>query len=320
MPLSDQEQRCIEKACNFLAITEGGTWEAVSYPTELFPQEKTPEVVVTNGTMTAAIEVKRLTGDAMSQVYSESLFSNEKYLTPPCGGYYSLEPPVDFRLPLSLPQRKYLKKQIAQEAPALKPEESGVVLVPRKGHIALASENEPSMIHCLHSTQYGELLSPVVSKIRGRYMLIDEGCEHSFFTDDGRKAFQNIVVEACERRLRNGDASHFTWQEEWRLTRGKEAETSEDEGDGVWIIAVTEAREVRDSVKECMEVVLESALAKFASKKWGDVQIIVLESSTYAPADFVIGAVSSAEAGDLTKVDYVLLVDSDKLIECYPRT
>ena len=30
-------------------------------------------------------------------------------------------------------------------------------------------------IHCLHSTQYGELLSPVVSKVRGRYMLIDEG-------------------------------------------------------------------------------------------------------------------------------------------------
>ena len=320
MPLTDQEQSCIEKACAFLATTARGTWEIKSYPTELFPQEKTPEVVVTNGTKDAAIEVKRLTGDAMSQVCRESLLSNEKYLAPPCGGYYSLEPPVDLRLPVPSQLRKHLKKQIAVVAPALKPEESGVVLVPREGRISLGSEKETSMIHCSHSTQHSELLYPVVNRIQGRYMLIDEGWEHSFFADDGRKAFQNTVVEACERRLGNGDASPFTWQEEWRLTRGKDAETPEDEGDGVWIIAVTEAREVRDSVTECVEAVLEGAFAKFSSRKWGDVQMIVLESSTYAPADLVIQVVNSAEPGDLATVDYVLLVDSGKLIECYPKT
>jgi len=320
MPLTDQEKTCVDKACAFLAATVGGTWGIESYPTELFPQEKTPEVVVTNGTRTAAIEVKRLTGDVESREYRESLISNEKYLAPPCGGYYSLEPPVDFRLPLPSHLRRHLKKQIAQVAPILKPEEAGFVLVPRQGHISLASENEPSMIHCLHSTQYGELLSPVVCRIKGRYMLVDEGWEHSFFTDVGRKAFQNAVVDACERRLKNGDSSPFTWQEEWRLTRGKDAETPEDEGDGVWIITVTTAREVWGSVQECVDAVLDSALSKFSSKQWGDVQIIILESSTYAPVDMVVHAVNSAEPGDLTRVDYVLLVDSGKLIRCYPKT
>ena len=48
--------------------------------------------------------------------------------------------------------------------------------------------------------------------------------------------------------------------------------------------------------------------------------MIVLESSMYASADMVVQAVKSAEPGDLTKVDYVLLVDSDELIVCYRKT
>lgn len=137
-------------------------------------------MVVTNGTQKAAIEVKRLTGDAISQAYHGSLFSNKKYLTPPCGGYYYRAPPVDLRLPLPAQLRKHLRNQIVQVAPVLKLGESGVVLVPRQGHIALASEKEPSMFSCWYSNQYSELLCPVVSRIRGRYMLIDEGLEHSF--------------------------------------------------------------------------------------------------------------------------------------------
>ncbi|MSQ12005.1 MAG: hypothetical protein EXR48_04850 [Dehalococcoidia bacterium] len=104
------------------------------------------------------------------------------------------------------------------------------------------------------------------------------------------------------------------------MSRVKDAETPEDKEDGVWIMAATEARDVWDSVNECVDAVLEGALAEFSSKKWGDVQIIVLESSTYAPAGIVIQAVNSAEPGDLATVDYVLLVDKGKLIKCYPKT
>ena len=100
MPLSDQEIRCIKLACAHLSSTLGGNWTAESYPDELYPTEPTPEVVVTSGRVKAAIEVKRLTGDSMYQVYKESLLSNQRFLTPSCGGYYTLGPSVGFRLPM----------------------------------------------------------------------------------------------------------------------------------------------------------------------------------------------------------------------------
>jgi len=101
MPPSEQESRCIEHACEFLSLAIGGNWEVEGYLDDLNGSEPTPEVVVTNGTTTAAIEVKRMAGDSAQQAYRQSLFSNQRYLIPSCGGYYWLEPPVDLRLPMN---------------------------------------------------------------------------------------------------------------------------------------------------------------------------------------------------------------------------
>jgi hypothetical protein len=318
MPLSDQENLCVQFTCDYLSSSIGGYWVIESYPDDLHPSEPTPEVIVSNGSVSAAIEVKRLTGDSMSQVYIESLLANQKYLVPSCGGYYTLNPPVDFRLPMAIPLRKLVKKEIERVAPSLNYGESGVIRVPRYGYIALISESGPSFIHCVHGGgPFSELLSPIAERVNGKFMLVDEGLQHSFFTDEGRTAFHDAIVAACERRL-EGDSSTFSWYEEWELTKLKEDDKEEeDEKGGVWIITVTEARNMMESVAECVYTVLTNALRKFV-KRWADLHILALEKSTYAPGQFVTESIASLETDELKDVDLILFIDDGKVIQCYP--
>ncbi|MHA2070024.1 MAG: hypothetical protein ACXABY_37135, partial [Candidatus Thorarchaeota archaeon] len=146
MPLSEQEKHCIEKTCEFLSTAMGGHWTIESYLDELYPEESTPEGIINNGMTTAAVEVKRMTGNAAQQAYRQSLPSNERYLAPSCGGYYWIAPPVDFRLPMSATLRKQVKKEIERVAPSLKPGDKGVLRIPRSGHISFISDRNPPVI------------------------------------------------------------------------------------------------------------------------------------------------------------------------------
>ena len=165
MALSDQESRCVELTCGYLSLTVGGNWIVESYPDELYPTEPTPEVIVTNGSVTAAIEVKRLTGDSNSNAYKESLLSNQKFLRPSCGGYYYLIPPNGFRLPMDINLRRHIKREIERLAPTLRVGEAGAVHVPRKGHIHLISESGPPYIYCNHGGPYSEVMQPLLERL-----------------------------------------------------------------------------------------------------------------------------------------------------------
>ena len=78
---------------------------------DLFPNERTPEGIVTNGALTAAVEVKRLHGDAIWNTYHESLRSLQRSLAPDTGGHWVLIPCDDFRLPTDATTRRRIRKQ-----------------------------------------------------------------------------------------------------------------------------------------------------------------------------------------------------------------
>lgn len=260
--------------------------------------------------------MKRLTGDSIDQAYRESLLSNQKFLVPSYGGYYTLNPPVDFRLPMNINLRRHVKREIERLAPTLRPGEAGAVRVPRKGHISLISQSGPPYVFCTHGGPYSEVMQPLLERINGKFMLVDEGLEHSFFTDEGRSAFYDAVAAACERRLK-GDASPFSWYEEWQLTRLEDEKDDEEDKDGVWIIAVTQARNMRESIAECVHTMLKNALRKFAEKRWADLHLVVLEKSTYAPERLVAEAMAALEPDEVQDVNFVLLVDGDSIVPCY---
>lgn len=317
MPLSEQELHCIELAFQYLTATVGGNWRIESYLDELYPGEPTPEVIATNGSISAAIEVKRLTGDSIYQTYVESLLSNQKFLVPSRGGYYVLIPPVDFRLPMTINLRRLVKREIERLAPTLRPRESGALRIPREGHISLISDVGPPFIYCNHKGPYSELLKPLMERVTGKFMLVDEGLEHSFVTAEGRGAFYDAVVAACERRLK-GDASPFSWYEEWELTRTEGSEEDKDEKDGVWIIATTEARNVAESIAECVYTVLSNALRKFV-KRWADLHLLVLEEAFHAREQLVAQVVAALEPDEVRGVNFILVVVNNKVLKCYPN-
>jgi hypothetical protein len=312
MPITTQEAHCIDLACSHLTAISAGPWHPVDGPSldDLYPSEPTPEVIVTNDRATAAIEVKRLTGDSVFQAYLESIFSLRRSLVPACGGYYWLSPPANFRLPMDLPLRRQVKKEIERLAPMLAEGESGPVRIHREAHIALISESGPPYIHCLH--QSSDLLRPLLDRIEGQFFLVDEGLEHSFVTDQGREAFYEAVAKACRMRLEDNFAP-VTWCEEWELTRG-----DNNDEDGVDMIAVTQARDMDSSVREAVYAMIEKGRSKFVGRRWTDNHVLVLETSILAPMRLVTSAVRALEPEELEDIDLLLLVDHDGLTQCYP--
>lgn len=139
-------------------------------------------------------------------------------------------------------------------------------------------------------------------------MLVDEGLEHSFVTQECKEAFEEAVAAACERRLQ-GNSDPFSWDEEWELKK------VDDEDNGVWIIAVTEARSVLDSVEQCVRAVLDKAMQKFRSKRWADLQIVVLETSALTPRLQAAQAVGTFEPDHRGLIDHFLLVDGEEIAE-----
>jgi hypothetical protein len=95
MPLTPQEQRCLDVSLAVLGDLFGGEWHFSQSLDDIHNSEPSPECLVTNGLIDAAVEVKRLTGDMVLQGYAEALKSLERSLAPSCGGSYMLSPAVD---------------------------------------------------------------------------------------------------------------------------------------------------------------------------------------------------------------------------------
>jgi hypothetical protein len=212
--------------------------------------------------------------------------------------------------------RRHVKREIESLAPTLSPGEVGAVCVPRHGHVSLISESGPPYIHCNHGGPYSELMQPLLERIDGKFMLVDEGLAHSFLTDEGRGSFYDAVAAACERRLK-GDASPFSWYEEWELIRLEDEKDDEEDKDGVWIVTVTEARDMRESVAECVYTMLKNALRKFAEKRWADLHVVVLDKSAYAPECLAAEAMAALDRDEVRDVNFILLVDGDSVVSCY---
>ena len=173
MSLTEQEQKCIDLAHSHLAETYGGIWTVESDLDEEHQSRPTPEVISTNGDKSAAIEVKQLTGDRMQREFEERQLSDETYLTPSCGGYYSLYSPANIRIHGNKKLRRRVKREIDRVAPSLAPEEVDMVLVPRVGRISPMSGSGAPYVHCGHMGPFHPLAQRLGERTGGRFMLVD---------------------------------------------------------------------------------------------------------------------------------------------------
>jgi hypothetical protein len=307
MPMTEQEQRCVDLVCAHLAATEGGAWRVVEHLDEQHPDEPSPEVLLTNGPRTAAVEVKRLTGPADVQQYIESTLSLERYLAPSCGGCYHLEPPFPTSMPLDKKFTRYLKREIERVARDLAVDQTGAIPVPRSGLISMNSDTGGPYIRCMHTWAGDDSLRPVLGRIEGVYLLVDHGPKHTFVTDAGREAFCAAVTAACARR-RAGITGPFEWVEEWPITK---ADDQQQPG-AVWVMATTEV--LPDAAEECVRAMVAKAQAKFTWRRWADLHVVTLDTSIVVPTDQARRAVADLGPTETRGIDLIVLVDRDAVV------
>lgn len=314
MPLTKQEARCIDLGCAFISGQFGGDWKPQSGPTldELYPSKRSPEIIATDGQRTAAIEVKRLTGDSEWNDYRAYRRSLQRSLAPVGGGHYDLVPSIDFRLPMAPPMRRSIKRQIAALAESMRPGDSAAVMIPREAVISQSRDWGDGFFFCCHTSTGQDLAQAVSERIEGAFMLVDEGQrEHEFVTDEGFRAAVDALVDACARRLHDGTAT-AQWQEEWALHRGEDGEGQVD------LVVVTNARDVWAANAEAVDLVLDDALRKFTEQRWADLHVVVLDcDGIVLEPDLVIGAVRAYEAEVLETVDLILLADGNQILEAW---
>lgn len=319
LTLTKQEARCVFAACGYLADRFGGAWEIVPGPTldEQFPETPSPEVIVSNGEATAAVEVKGLHGDSEYLAYSESLTSLARSLAPPGGGHFVLNPAPGVFLPLDLRTRRVLRREIERVAPALGPGDQGVVRIPRSGTISVGRETGAAIATCMHNSA-GGLLAQIESAMgAGSLLLVDEApdhrdlVEHSFITEEARSSFVESVLRAWRKRLAEGSAE-AEWFEEWQLFRGEDGEGSVD------VIATTRARNVSGANQEAVDLVLDSAVRKFEQRRWADHHLVVFDRlGIMLSEEYLLDALASYSADDFANVEIILITDGESVVEAW---
>ena len=123
--------------------------------------------------------------------------------------------------------------------------------------------------------------------ITGYVMLVDfdgpngtSGAQHSLHTDEGKRSFYDTVRQAILRR-EAGDASIFSWNEEWQLFK------HDDVGEpGVWPILRDGAREIRPAISAAIAILISKGEKKFG-EKWADRNVFVLDSTVLGPDGLV---------------------------------
>lgn len=311
MPLSLQELRCIDLACAHLADVYGGTWRTIRDLDKENPSTASPEVEVSNGTATAAIEVKGLTVAELEQ-YDTWKPSLERYLAPACRGQFVLMPCSYFTLPLQNPMMRHLRNEVARVAPTIPPEASGAVLIPRDGYVVLERRNSPGSIHCLHN--HSDDLRGVAPRLNGGYFLIDGDIPwaHNFVTDAGRTAWHDSIVAGCATPTIEG---RFTWNEEWALYR---LDDGQDDDPAFEVMAISDVF-TGDSAVAAVWRMLERGRVKF-HRRWADHHVLAFESKVpMINAGRLADVAAEFNADDLGAVEMILLVDGDELTQIWPR-
>ncbi len=191
--------------------------------------------------------------------------------------------------------------------------QKGTINIPRQGRVSLIAESGPPAIYCCHGNRYSELMSHIMEKITGRFMLVDDKLEHSFITQKCKDAFAEAVVAACMKCLQ-GNNSVFKWYVEWELVR-----TDMGDGvshDGVWVLAASSAHSLQASTEQCVHAVLDNAMRKFKrTPPWAEIQVIVLETSPITPANLAAIAIKSFQSLDDKLITHFLIVEDDDIKE-----
>ena len=309
MPPSEQEQRCAELVCEHLGQTLDGQWEPSKWLDDESPSMRSPDVLLSDGTSTMALEIKQLTDGEEFQSYSDAHRSLSGSLTPPTGGRFYLIPPLGTHLPLDRELAQRLRPRVAAAAEELVIGGSAPIPVERKAELRHVGEGD-GFITCEHLGTEVRSLSAVVP---GNFYLVDGGGpSHKFVTEGRRRAFRRAIHRACEASMRDGTAE-LEWCEEWELRR---VEDSSDGRSGVSVIAVASDDPLAAAV-EAVSKAVDATKPKF-KQQWAERAALALHAGQiggFLTMDDFENALGALDAAAVRPIDVIFLVGDGDIRE-----
>ena len=312
MSLSKHEARCLELLLPYLDSSRRAPWRIERLLDDEYPNEPTPDVLLTNGADCMAVEIKRLTDGDDFSTYHDTTDSLRRRLAPDGIRSFSLLGPPVFKKRLARKLVRQLRREIAIAATGLGVGESTVVPVRRAATVRLLTHSDTGFISCCHAESADiEAASPLIS---GAFFLEDADYpDHRFVTNERRTELHRALQQACDEGLRNGSA-RVKWHEEWDLHRHEDVSA----GEGGVLVTWGTAAFLEAAAIESVAEGLRPARGKFENRKWAAVSAAVLhagEVQGQVPVALLEWAVQRLGAEDVHPLDLVYLVGPDRVRE-----
>ena len=308
MALSDRERECIDALCTYIGSQRGGTWRITDDSLDdKHPNERSPEAIISNGHVSAAVEVKSLLWPKGQERFFRSVISLRRSLMPSIPGQYQLVPPNGWDPPWERRFIRMLQAEVERVSRALATGERGCVKVPRRGRLHKAA-SAGSHIWCSHGT----VVLPENSVI-GSYYLEDLRPSHSLETQEAKDEFLNAVLTGI-RRIENGENDvQVEWREEWPFRR------LTDDGCTVEVVATTPAFNIHAAVYETLRAMMVAANEKFG-RRWADRHAAILDNRLFAAdREMLESAFRELDSGDYAEMDDVYLFHDDVIEPIFSR-
>ena len=308
MALSDRERECIDALCTYIGSQRGGTWRITDDSLDdKHPNERSPEAIVSNGGVSAAVEVKRLLWPKGQARFWKSVLSLRQRLMPSTPGHYLLVPPPGCNPRWDRQFLRMLHSEIERVSRALATGERGYVRVPRRGRLHKAP-SAGSHMWCSHE----RVVLPENSVI-GSYYLEDLGPSHSLETQEAKEEFLNAVLTGVQRIENGEDDVQVEWREEWPFRRFT------DDGCTVEVVATTPAFNIHAAVYETLRAMMVAANEKFG-RRWADRHAAILDNRLFAAdREMLESAFRELDSGNYAEMDDVYLFHDDVIEPIFSR-
>ncbi len=312
MPPSDQERRCADAICGSLNEATHQTWTVARWLDDEYPNESSPDVLLTDGNETIAIEIKRLTDGRIFHKHDRYVQSLHRRLAPDRDRSHFLLPAPTTRLPLPIAWLSRIKKAIADSASGLQVGDEIALRLPRHSRLKYYFNSEPRVVECQHADA-GRV--HVVFPEAAGYFGLEDGDEpgHQFLSEELRAAFERELGRACDASMRDGQAE-VNWHEEWTLRRLPDPPAGRG---GVHVQAAT-ADFLESAAIESVTTAIDGAKEKFVSTRWADRAAVALhadEQQSELSLSAFETAVGRLTVADVRPLDTVFLVRGSHVAE-----
>ncbi len=310
MSPTEQERRCASAVCRHLTDQTGRQWQPARWLDRGRDSERSPDVLLSDGTNDIALEITRLTAGRRFDDHDNAQYSLYRRLAPAGAGNFTLFPPPLLGLPLDKKLEGFLKAPIEVATKDLPLGGWGTVLVPRRATVNYIHPRNDIPIFCQHAAS--DHFDGFSNGIEGTFQLQDEGIPpHQFLTEERRQTFYDDLLRACLESKRIGQAP-IEWHEEWKIYRSEDAE----DGRGGVVVSAFVSDWVESAAIQSVDKAIGHAKEKFQTKRWGSRAAVALDAGEVrghiSPEAFE-WAIDELDTYHVEPIDVVFLVLGDSV-------